>query len=99
MPDPRSVPLLPDGVVRCLSAADDASQHRLRTNSLRFGVFRLSLRVTQPGVGGSPDTFAPYMEPEGPDDTVLIFESRFEHGNLRRATQMSVTGFCLTLSG
>jgi hypothetical protein len=31
---------------------------------------------------------APYYMPPSSDDTTLIFESRFESGNLRRATQM-----------
>ncbi len=32
----------------------------------------------------------PYYLPTSPDDNTLIFESRFESGNLRRAIQMYV---------
>lgn len=32
----------------------------------------------------------PYYTPLGPDDTTLVFESRFESGNLRRAIQVFV---------
>lgn len=32
----------------------------------------------------------PYYTPLGPEDTTLVFESRFESGNLRRAIQVLV---------
>jgi hypothetical protein len=35
---------------------------------------------------------APWYMPEGPEDTTLVFESRFESGNLRRAIQVGRLG-------
>ena len=35
-----------------------------------------------------PDSPAPYYVPESLEDTTLIFESRFESGNLGKATQV-----------
>jgi len=50
-----------------------------------------------PGVQGAPpeeaccdndQTFQPYYVPKGPEDYTVVFESRFESGNLRRAIQV-----------
>lgn len=51
---------------------------------------------SDPGGGGAPipqsqevmDKLPPYYVPTGPEDTTLVFESRFESGNLRRAVQV-----------
>lgn len=37
---------------------------------------------------------ASWYMPEGPEDTTLVFESRFESGNLRRAIQVHSLGSC-----
>lgn len=40
----------------------------------------------------------PFYIPEGPDDTTLVFESRFESGNLRRAVQVFAFEYDLLLN-
>ena len=40
----------------------------------------------------------PYYIPQSRDDSVLVFESRFESGNLRRAIQISDYDYNLVLS-
>lgn len=47
----------------------------------------------QPQPGGPHDYFPDlpaWYQPSGPSDTTLVFESRFESGNLRRALQVGV---------
>lgn len=41
-----------------------------------------------PELTGVVQHLPPYYTPEGPDDRTLVFESRFESGNLRRAVQV-----------
>jgi cytosolic carboxypeptidase protein 2/3 len=38
-----------------------------------------------------------YYKPESPQDTTLVFESRFESGNLRRAVKVGETEYDLIL--
>lgn len=51
-----------------------------------------SLRDVRPREGvraaGFAEDLPPYFEPSGPEDSTLVFESRFESGNLRRAVQV-----------
>eukprot|EP00437_Effrenium_voratum_P026684 CAMPEP_0181402510 /NCGR_PEP_ID=MMETSP1110-20121109/3212_1 /TAXON_ID=174948 /ORGANISM="Symbiodinium sp., Strain CCMP421" /LENGTH=751 /DNA_ID=CAMNT_0023524731 /DNA_START=33 /DNA_END=2288 /DNA_ORIENTATION=+ len=44
-------------------------------------------QVGQETRSGLKPHLAPYYSPTGPDDRTLLFESRFESGNLRRAVQ------------
>eukprot|EP00747_Dinoflagellata_sp_TGD_P064225 gnl/TRDRNA2_/TRDRNA2_153809_c1_seq1.p1 gnl/TRDRNA2_/TRDRNA2_153809_c1~~gnl/TRDRNA2_/TRDRNA2_153809_c1_seq1.p1 ORF type:complete len:878 (-),score=143.06 gnl/TRDRNA2_/TRDRNA2_153809_c1_seq1:50-2368(-) len=44
--------------------------------------------LTAPRVSGIVDELPPYYTPCGPDDHTLVFESRFESGNLRRAVRV-----------
>lgn len=48
--------------------------------------------------GEMAETLAPYYTPTGSDDTTLVFESRFESGNLRRAVQVYEFEYDLVLN-
>ena len=49
----------------------------------------VALYLTKKLNGGfKSDTSVPYYLPESIDDTTLIFESRFESGNISKAIQM-----------
>lgn len=49
------------------------------------------LPAPQPEAHVYAPSLAPWYTPEGPSDTTLVFESRFESGNLRRAIQVKLT--------
>ena len=50
-----------------------------------------------PQPGGWQPSLPPFYEPQGPDDETLVFESRFESGNLRRAWQVGPRTYELDL--
>jgi len=47
---------------------------------------------------GTTETLLPYYEPTNDSDTTLVFESRFESGNLRRAVQVQEYEYDLVLN-
>ncbi|NXD87933.1 CBPC2 carboxypeptidase, partial [Halcyon senegalensis] len=55
-------------------------------------------RFTRARVGGSPGPLSLAAAPlEGPQDTTLLFESRFESGNLQKAVKVGPYEYVLTL--
>ena len=55
--------------------------------------------IVQLEESGDPSALLrPYYTPESPADTTLVFESRFESGNLSRATKVSEWEYDLELS-
>lgn len=53
----------------------------------------------EPGKGSSPGSIVlPYYTPNDENDKTLVFESRFESGNLAMAFKLSDTEYNLVLS-
>lgn len=50
------------------------------------------------GINRFYDQLDPYYSKEDKDDDTLIFESRFEHGNLNKAFRVGLTEYNLYLS-
>lgn len=74
-------------VYNCKKDGDLGS--RLSNMGLRYSVFK-----TAPREG---EEVAPFREPDSEDDTTLMFESRFESGNLQRAEKVAAFEYNLTL--